>query len=69
MTNSTGDTTFAGTFNSVGGHHHRSGSLSGGFFSSPSDMAGHAPAYQAGTFSIGSARSYYQATGIFAGQR
>ena len=44
------------------------GSLSGGFFSSPTDTAGHA-AYQAGTFSIGSARSRYQATGIFAGQR
>jgi hypothetical protein len=57
-------TTFAGTFTSTSGHH-RSGSLNGGFFSSPTDAA----AYQAGTFSIGSARSRYQATGIFAGQR
>ena len=59
--NSTGPTTFGGTIN--GGR--RSGSLNGGFFSSPTDAA----AYQAGTFSIGSARSHYQATGIFAGQR
>ncbi|HTB40817.1 MAG TPA: hypothetical protein VK777_27265, partial [Reyranella sp.] len=58
-----GTTTFAGTINSTTGH--RSGSMSGGFFSSPSDPA----AYQAGAFSIGSARSRYQATGIFAGQR
>jgi hypothetical protein len=68
-TRGTGGTTFAGTFNSTGGGHHRSGSLNGGFFSAPTDTAGHAPAYQAGTFSIGNARSYYQATGIFAGQR
>jgi hypothetical protein len=67
MTYGTGSTTFAGNFNSSGGYH-RSGSLSGGFFSSPSDIAGRPPAYQAGTFSIGNARSYYQATGIFAGQ-
>jgi hypothetical protein len=64
-TYTTGGTTFAGNFNSVGGHHHRSGSLSGGFFSSPTDAA----AYQAGTFSIGNARSRYQASGVFAGQR
>jgi hypothetical protein len=57
-------TTFAGTFTSTGGHH-RSGSLNGGFFSSPTDAA----AYQAGTFSIGGNHSRYQATGIFAGQR
>ena len=56
-----GSTTFAGNFS--GGL--RSGNLNGGFFSSPSDAA----AYQAGTFSIGNARSRYQATGIFAGQR
>jgi hypothetical protein len=56
-----GSTTFAGNFS--GGY--RSGNLNGGFFSSPSDAA----AYQAGTFSIGNARSRYQATGIFAGQR
>ena len=62
-TQRTGGTTFAGNFTSTGGH--RSGTLNGGFFSSPSDPA----AYQAGTFSIGSARSHYQATGIFAGQR
>ncbi|MGZ5904756.1 MAG: hypothetical protein ACXWKQ_05355, partial [Reyranella sp.] len=62
-TQRTGGTTFAGNFTSTGGH--RSGTLNGGFFSSPSDPA----AYQAGTFSIGSARSRYQATGIFAGQR
>jgi hypothetical protein len=49
---------FTGTFG-------RTGSLNGSFFASPSDGA----AYQAGTFSIGSARSRYQATGIFAGQR
>jgi hypothetical protein len=49
---------FTGTFG-------RTGSLNGSFFASPSDGA----AYQAGTFSIGSARSHYQATGIFAGQR
>jgi hypothetical protein len=49
---------FTGTFG-------RTGSLNGSFFASPSDGA----AYQAGTFSIGSARSGYQATGIFAGQR
>ena len=60
-TGGTGSTTFAGTF--TGGH--RSGSLSGGFFSSPSDVA----AYQAGTFSIGGRHSHYRATGIFAGQR
>jgi hypothetical protein len=59
-----GSTTFTGTFNSTSGYH-RSGNLNGGFFSSPTDAA----AYQAGTFSIGSARSRYQATGIFAGQR
>jgi hypothetical protein len=68
-TYTTGGTTFAGNFNSVGGHHHRSGSLSGGFFSAPTDTAGRFPSYQAGTFSIGNARSFYQATGIFAGQR
>jgi hypothetical protein len=57
-----GSTTFAGNFGSRG----RSGSLSGGFFSSPNDSA----AYQAGTFSIvGGYRSRYQATGVFAGQR
>ena len=49
---------FTGTFG-------RTGSLTGSFFASPSDGA----AYQAGTFSIGSARSRFQATGIFAGQR
>jgi hypothetical protein len=54
-----GSTTFAGNFS--GGS--RSGSLNGGFFSSPTDAA----AYQAGAFSIGGRR--YQATGIFAGQR
>jgi hypothetical protein len=69
MTRGTGGTTFAGTFNSTGVGYHRSGSLSGGFFSAPTDTAGRPPSYQAGTFSIGSARSYYQATGIFAGQR
>jgi hypothetical protein len=63
-TGGAGSTTFNGTFNSTGGYH-RSGNLNGGFFSSPTDAA----AYQAGTFSIGSARSRYQATGIFAGQR
>ena len=63
-TQATGSTTFAGTFNSTSGYH-RSGNLNGGFFSSPTDAA----AYQAGTFSIGGARSRYQATGIFAGQR
>jgi FecR protein len=57
-----GSTTFAGNFSGRGG----SGSLSGGFFSSPSDSA----AYQAGTFSIvGGHHSHYQATGVFAGQR
>jgi hypothetical protein len=65
----TGGTTFAGAFNSTGGGYQRSGGLSGGFFSAPGDVAGRPPAYQAGTFSIGNARSYYQATGIFAGQR
>jgi hypothetical protein len=59
-----GTTAFTGTFNSTSGYN-RSGNLNGGFFSSPSDAA----AYQAGTFSIGGARSRYQATGIFAGQR
>jgi len=68
-TRGTGGTTFAGTFNSTGGGYQRSGGLSGGFFSAPGDVAGRPPAYQAGTFSIGNARSYYQATGIFAGQR
>jgi hypothetical protein len=43
----------------------RSGSLNGAFFASPSNPA----AYQAGTFSIGSSRSGYQASGIFAGQQ
>jgi FecR protein len=62
-TQGTGGTTFAGTFTSTGGHH-RSGSLSGGFFSSPTDAA----AYQAGTFSIGGHHSRYQASGIFAAQ-
>jgi hypothetical protein len=57
-------TTFAGTFTSTSGHH-RSGSLNGGFFSSPTDAA----AYQAGTFSIGGNHSRYQASGVFAGQR
>ena len=65
----TGGTTFAGAFNSNGGGHHRSGSLSGGFFAAPTDAAGRPPSYQAGMFSIGNNRSYYQATGIFAGQR
>jgi hypothetical protein len=59
-----GSTTFAGTFGSTSGYQ-RSGNLNGGFFSSPTDAA----AYQAGTFSIGSARSRYQAAGVFAGQR
>src|SRR5580704_10839712 len=49
---------FAGTFG-------RTGSLNGSFFASPSDGA----AYQAGTFSIGSARSRFQAAGVFGGQR
>ena len=65
----TGGTTFAGAFNSTGGGYYRSGSLNGGFFSAPTDTAGHPPAYQAGAFSIGNSRSWYQATGIFAGQR
>jgi hypothetical protein len=56
-----GGTAFNGNFS--GGS--RSGSLNGAFFASPSDAA----AYQAGTFSIGSNRSGYQASGIFAGQR
>ena len=63
-TGPTGTTTFAGTINSTSGHH-RSGSMSGGFFSSPTNPS----AYQAGTFSIGNGSSRYQATGIFAGQR
>ena len=67
-TGGAGSTTFAGTFNSTSGYL-RSGNLNGGFFSAPTDTAGHAPAYQAGTFSIGNARSRYQATGVFAGQR
>ncbi len=69
MTQGIGGTNFAGNFNSTGGGYRRFGALSGGFFSAPTDTAGHPPAYQAGTFSIGNARSYYQATGIFAGQR
>jgi hypothetical protein len=69
MTYGTGGTTFAGNFNSTGGGFRRSGGLNGGFFSAPTDTAGRPPAYQAGAFSIGNARSYYQATGIFAGQR
>jgi hypothetical protein len=56
-----GGTAFNGTFS--GGS--RSGSLNGAFFASPRDAA----AYQAGTFSIGSNRSGYQAAGVFAGQR
>jgi hypothetical protein len=64
---STTSTTFAGNINSTSGHH-RSGSMSGGFFSSP-NSASPMPAYQAGTFSIGNGSSRYQATGIFAGQR
>jgi FecR protein len=60
-----GGTTFAGNFNSTGGGYNRSGTLNGGFFSSPTDAA----AYQAGTFSIGNAYSRYKATGVFAGQR
>jgi hypothetical protein len=56
-----GSTAFTGSFT---GGHHRSGNLSGGFFSSPTDAA----AYQAGTFSI-VGRHSYQATGIFASQR
>jgi hypothetical protein len=56
-----GGTAFNGTFS--GGS--RSGSLNGAFFASPRDAA----AYQAGTFSIGSNRSAYQAAGVFGGQR
>jgi hypothetical protein len=56
-----GGTAFNGNFS--GGS--RSGSLNGAFFASPRDGA----AYQAGTFSIGSNRSGYQAAGVFAGQR
>jgi hypothetical protein len=52
---------FTGSFSGGGG----SGRLNGSFFASPSDAA----AYQAGAFSIGSNRSGYQASGIFAGQR
>jgi FecR protein len=52
---------FAGRFSGGGG----SGRLNGAFFASPSDAA----AYQAGTFSIGNARSRYQAAGVFGGQR
>jgi hypothetical protein len=40
----------------------RSGSVNGSFF-------GDGAKNQGGTFSIGSARSHYQATGVFAGQR
>jgi FecR protein len=60
-TGGAGSTTFAGNFS--GGS--RSGSLNGAFFASPSDAA----KYQAGSFSIGSNGSGYQASGIFAGQR
>jgi hypothetical protein len=52
---------FTGRFSGGGG----SGSLNGAFFASPSDAA----AYQAGTFSIGNARSRYQAAGVFGAQR
>ncbi len=55
-----GGTGFNGNFS--GGN--RSGSLNGAFFASPRDAA----AYQAGTFSIGSSRSGYQAAGVFGGQ-
>jgi hypothetical protein len=52
---------FTGRFSGGGG----SGRLNGSFFASPSDPA----AYQAGSFSIGTNRSSYQASGVFAGQR
>jgi hypothetical protein len=60
-TTGSGGTAFSGNFS--GGS--RSGNLNGAFFASPRDAA----AYQAGTFSIGSNRSGYQASGVFAGQR
>jgi len=56
-----GGTTFAGSFSGGG----RNGTLSGAFFSAPSDAA----KYQAGAFAIKGSESSYKAAGVFAGQR
>lgn len=56
-----GGTSFAGSFSGGG----KSGSLSGAFFTSPTDAA----KYQAGAFTIGANSNTYKATGVFAGQR